>query len=263
MKNAARKPIVIKIGGSTLGSHDTTLEDLVTLQRQGFSLVVVHGGAAKVTEWLKRQGTETVIKDGIRITDEKSLEMVAAVLGGLVNSDLVAAVNALGGRAFGMTGVDGNLLECRIEDPAMGYAGKIVRVNPPAVEAVMRAGFIPMIAPPGARAPEEKTPVPYININGDDIAGELAAALGAETVIFLTDIDGIHGADGKVIPRLSRDEVRALMASGVIKGGMIPKAKGALAALAKSPTVRIVDGRAPHALLAAVEGKGIGTLIRA
>lgn len=263
MKGASGKPIVIKIGGSTLGNHDTTLQDLVTLQKQGFSLVVVHGGAAKVTEWLKRQGIESVIKDGIRITDARSLETVAAVLGGLVNSDLVAAVNALGGRAFGMTGVDGSLLECRIEDPAMGYAGKIVRVNPRALEAVLEAGFIPLIAPPGARAPEEKTPIPYININGDDIAGELAAALGAETVIFLTDIDGIHGADGRVIPLLTRQEVTALIASGVIRGGMIPKAKGALAALAKSPTVRIVDGRAPHALLAAVERKRVGTFIRA
>ncbi|MBM3133391.1 MAG: acetylglutamate kinase [Chloroflexi bacterium] len=202
------------------------------------------------------------MKDGIRITDEKSLEMVAAVLGGLVNSDLVAAINALGGKAFGMTGIDGNLLECRIENPEMGFAGKIVRVNPKAVQAVLDAGFIPMIAPPGAKAPDEKSAVPYININGDDIAGELAAVLGAQTVIFLTDVDGIRGADGKVMPNLTAGEVKSLMASGVIKGGMIPKAKGALAALEKAPTVQIVDGRVPHALVSAVDGKGVGTVIR-
>ena len=105
-----KRPIVVKIGGSTLGSHDTTLEDIVTLQKRGLPLVVVHGGGNRVTEWLKRQGIPTSFVGGLRVTDETSLEMVAAVLGGLVNADLVAAVNSLGGRAIGMTGVDGNPL---------------------------------------------------------------------------------------------------------------------------------------------------------
>ena len=256
-----KKPIVIKIGGSTLGNHDTTLEDLVTLQKRGVLSVAVHGGANRVTEWLKRQGTPTSFIDGLRVTDEKALEMVAAVLGGVVNTDLVAAINSLGGQAIGMTGVDGNLIEGKIKNADLGYAGRIVKVNPKAVEAMLTAGFIPVIAPPCAKAPDETAAVPYLNINGDDIAGELAAALNAERLIFLTDVEGIRDSEGKLLPKLMADEVKSLMASGVIVGGMIPKAEAALIALKTTPLVQIIDGRLPHALLDAIEGKLGGTVI--
>lgn len=259
----ARKPIVIKIGGSTLGSHDTTLEDLVTLQNRGVSMVVVHGGANKVTEWLKRQGTPTGFKHGIRITDHPALEMVAAVLGGLVNTDLVAAVNARGGRAVGLTGVDGNLTESSINDAELGYAGKVTKVNRGVIDALVNAGFIPFVAPPGARSAEEPADIPYVNINGDDIAAALAASLDAERLIFLTDVDGIRDGDGRVAPRLSGEEVRSLIASGVISGGMIAKVEAALFALRRTPLVQIIDGRAPHTLLAAVEGQPCGTVVAA
>jgi len=255
------KPIVIKIGGSTLGNHDTTLKDLVALQKRGVIPIVVHGGGNKVTDWLKRQGTPTSFKDGIRITDEYSLEMVAAVLGGLVNTDLVAAINALGGKAVGMTGVDGNLTESKCHDPELGYAGKIIKVNPEAVHAVVDAGFIPFIAPPGAKATDEPADIPYVNINGDDIAAALADALRAERLIFLTDVEGIRDADGNLLPKLSAEQVRALMANGVIVGGMIAKAEAALLALEKTPRVQIIDGRIPHALIDAVDGKAVGTVI--
>lgn len=255
------RPIVIKIGGSTLGSHDTTLQDLVVLQKRGILPIVVHGGGNKVTEWLKRQGTKTSFKDGIRITDDDSLEMVAAVLGGLVNTDLVAAINALGGRAVGMTGVDGNLTESKISDPDLGYAGKVTKVNPEAIEAMLTAGFIPFVAPPGAKDPEEPADIPYVNINGDDIAAALADALHAKKLIFLTDVDGIRGGDGQVLPNLSGSEVKSLMASGVINGGMIAKAEAALLALERTPQVQIIDGRSSHALLKAIEGGMVGTMI--
>ncbi|MDY6911966.1 MAG: acetylglutamate kinase [Chloroflexota bacterium] len=254
-------PIVIKIGGSTLGNHDTTLEDLATLQKRGVPLVVVHGGANRVTEWLKRQGTPTSFIDGLRVTDDKSLEMVAAVLGGLVNTELVADINSLGGRVIGMTGVDGNLLECTISNPKLGFAGKITKVNPEGIQAILDAGFIPLVAPPGAKSPLETADIPYVNINGDDVAGELAAALRAERLVFLTDVEGIRDADGQLISGLTATEVKVLMSSGVIAGGMIPKAKAALIALKTTPIIQIIDGRVPHALLDSIEAKTGGTVI--
>ncbi len=255
------KPIVIKIGGSTLGNHDTTLEDLVTLQKRGVSIVVVHGGANRVTEWLKRQGSDTRFLDGVRVTDEQSLEMVAAVLGGLVNTELVADINSLGGVAVGMTGVDGNLLECRITNPEIGYAGKVTRVNLAAIKALLEAGLMPLTAPPGAKAPDEPTDISYININGDEIAGKLAEALDAERLLFLTDVEGIRDGDGNLLAQLSADEVKSLMASGVISKGMIPKSEAALVALQKASRVQIIDGRMPHALIEAIDGKAGGTVI--
>ncbi|MDY6912610.1 MAG: acetylglutamate kinase [Chloroflexota bacterium] len=261
MGNEIKKPIVIKIGGSTLGNHDTTLEDLVTLQKRGLRLVVVHGGANRVTEWLTRQNTPTSFIDGIRVTNDQSLEMVAAVLGGLVNTELVAALNSLGGQVIGITGVDGNLLECKITNPLLGLAGKIVRVNVGGIHAMLNAGFMPLIAPPGARAPEENIEVPYINVNGDDIAGYLATALNAEKLVFLTDVEGICDSDGRLLPRLSTRDVESLMASGVISRGMIPKAEATLIALKTTPMVAIIDGRMSHALLDTIDGNGGGTLI--
>ncbi|MFO8102204.1 MAG: acetylglutamate kinase [Dehalococcoidia bacterium] len=256
-------PVVIKIGGSTLGSHDTTLEDAVALQRRGIPLIVVHGGAGRVTEWLARHGWETSFLDGVRVTDENSLEMVAAVLGGLVNTELVADINALGGRAVGMTGVDGNLLECKITNPAIGYAGKVTKVNPEAIEILLEANLIPVIAPPGARAPDEPANVLYININGDEIAGKLAESLNARSLIFLTDVAGILDGDGRLLEELSAEQVRGLMNSGVINRGMIPKSEAALVALEGASSVKIIDGRRAHALLEAIEGKPGGTVITA
>jgi acetylglutamate kinase len=256
-----KRPIVVKIGGSTLGSHDTTLDDIVTLQQRGLPLVVVHGGGNRVTEWLKQQGTPTRFVGGLRVTDERSLEMVAAVLGGLVNTDLVAAINSLGGRAIGMTGVDGNLIEGKIEDTRLGYVGRVVKVNTKAVEAMLAAGFIPLITPPCAKCAEETANVPYLNINGDEIAGELAVALSAQSLIFLTDVDGIRDNQGNLLCKLITEEVKSLLASGVIAGGMIPKAEAALTALKTTPLVQITDGRLPHALIGAVAGEIAGTVI--
>lgn len=255
------KPVVIKIGGSTLGSHDTSMEDLVTLQKRGVPLVVVHGGAKRVTEWLNRQGTETSFLDGVRVTDEKSLEMVAAVLGGLVNTDLVAHINKLGGLAVGMTGVDGNILECKITNSKIGFAGKVSKVNTIGIKALLKANIILMLAPPGARSPDEPADIPYININGDDMAGKIAKALEAEKLIFLTDVEGIKDEDGQLLERLTADKVMSLMETGVISKGMIPKSEAALVALEKVPMVQIIDGRAPHALINAIEKNSGGTII--
>ena len=256
------KPYVIKIGGSTLGRHDTTLEDLVTLQKRGVPLVVVHGGGSRVTEWLKRQGTETGFIDGVRVTDEKSLEMVAAVLGGLVNTDLVAYINKIGGLAVGMTGVDGRILECKVTDPAIGYAGKVVKVNTIGIKALLKAGLILMLAPPGAKSPDEPLDIPYVNINGDDIAGKIARAMEAEKLVFLTDVAGIRDSEGDFIAHLSPDDARELIENRVISKGMIPKTEAALIAIETGCEVMIADGRVPHALIDAIDGEPTGTVIR-
>lgn len=255
------KPVIVKIGGSTLGSHDTTLQDLVELQRKGIPLIIVHGGGKKVTEWLDRQGTETVFRDGLRVTDRVSLEVVAAVLAGVVNSELVAAVNTLGGRAVGLSGVDGNLIEAGISNPDLGYVGEIISVNPGILQPLLAAGYIPMISPPCAVTPGEREKASYLNVNGDDMAGALAVAAGARMLVFLTDTDGIHDAQGEVMSTMTAGEVDGLIREGVISRGMIPKARASLAALSSVSQVRIVDGRGEHALLAAVEGKAGGTVI--
>lgn len=257
------KVIVIKIGGSTLGSHDTTLEDIVSLQQQGRSLVVVHGGANMVTEWLTKQGTAARFVHGERVTDEAALEMVAAVLSGLVNKKIVAAINCLGGKAVGISGVDGALIQARIRSKEMGYVGEVVKVNVGPLEALLKGGFVPVISPLGLHAFDRPEGDPQIlNVNGDPLAGAVAAALGAERLIFLTDVEGIRDEQGKLIPQLSSGEAEALMASGVVSGGMIPKVKACIRALSGKATTCIIDGKQPHALLRYIEGDSGGTTIR-
>ena len=251
-----QKPIVVKIGGSTLGSHDTTLEDLVALQKEGKSLVVVHGGGNLITEWLSRQGIATTFEKGLRVTDHETLQVVVAVLCGVVNKGLVATIESLGGRAMGLSGVDGRLIEARVKDGELGYTGEVVKINPEPVETILKGGYIPIIAPLGLEAKGEK-----LNVNADTAAGEIAAALGAERLILLTDVAGVMDGSGKLLPRLSPGEARSLIASGVVAGGMIPKVEACLCALATVSITQIVDGRLPHALVEAIAGKESGTII--
>lgn len=272
------KVILVKIGGSTLGSHDTTIEDIVKLQKEGKSVVVVHGGGALITEWLKKQGVATKFVQGERVTDKPTLEVATAVLAGLVNKDIVASINGLGGKAVGISGVDGNLIEGKIGDKEKGYVGTTVRVNTGILEALTGAGFVPVIAPIGINV-VDRTPdaPPTLNFNADVVAGEIAAAIGAERLIFLTDVPGVNDKSGKLLPRLSPVEAEALITSGVASGGMIPKIRACLTALStthsagsfglaqdksgQASTTCIIDGRQPHALLNETEGKGTGTVI--
>jgi acetylglutamate kinase len=248
-----KKIIVIKIGGSTLGNHDTTLEDLVELQKQGKSLVVVHGGAKVTTEWLVRLGIPTSFVNGLRVTDAESLKVVAAALGGLVNKELVVALQALGGKAVGLSGCDGKLLWASIKSPGLGYAGEIVAVDPTPLKLLLNAGYMPVVAPISFGSVEGK--VMLLNVNGDTAAGEIAAALAAEKLIFLTDVDGIHDGLGQAISRLNLAEAKSMLASGVAFGGMIPKIEAGLTALTTTKVVRIIDGRTAHALLQDIAGK--------
>ena len=263
MSNKLAKVIVVKLGGAIFGSQDTTIEDIVKLQQEGKSLVIVHGGANVVTGWLSRRGISTQFVDGERVTDKPALEMVTAVLAGLVNKEIVAAINSLGGQAVGISGVDGALIQGKIKDKKLGYMGTVVKVNTAPLKALLQAGYVPVVSPLSLHSFDKPDDAPQIlNINADPVAGEIAAATGAERLIFLTDVVGICDQSGKLLPQLSPDEAEALMASGVASGGMIPKIKACLRALSNTSITCIIDGRQPHAMLKEIEGHGGGTTIR-
>ena len=262
MVKTRAKTIVVKIGGSTLGSHDTTLDDLVTLQKKGIIPVVIHGGGNKITEWLKKMGVATTFVRGMRVTDAVTLEVAIAVLAGLVNKELVAEIMSRGGKAMGLSGVDGGLIRAKLENPELGYVGEVVKVNAEPVKAVLSAGYIPVIAPGGLKAAgRDSDPVMLLNINGDVVASEIAGALKAERLIFLTDVPGVRDSAGKFLSKLSAAEAKLMIASGVIAGGMIPKVEACLNALSRVPSTQIIDGRSAGALLSAIENNTGGTKI--
>jgi acetylglutamate kinase len=254
--------IVVKIGGSTLGQHDTTLEDLVVLQKRGVKVVVVHGGGKIITEWLTKQGVPTKFVQGERVTDKIGLEVVTAVLCGLVNKQLVSELVISGGKAVGLSGVDGSLLESKIKNREQGYIGQVIKVNTGILNTLLRDGYIPVISSVSLNALEKSSDDPsLLNVNADTAAGEIAAALGAEELIFLTDIEGICDKSGQVIPKMNASEAEASITSGVASGGMIPKIRAGIRALANSKETRIVDGRQSHALLNELDNKRGGTTI--
>ncbi len=252
--------ILVKIGGSTFGGHDTTLQDVVALQQQGVRQVVVHGGGKIITEWMARQGVRPKFSGGLRVTDEPSLDIVIAVLSGLVNKSLVASINARGGKSIGLSGIDGGMLKAEIKDPNLGLVGRVVEVDTSPFEAVMAAGFVPIIAPVAVRGsapyPESES---MLNVNADTVAGEIASAIGAERLVMLTDVEGVLDSSHRLIPRLTRRQAEGLMHSKVIDGGMVPKIGACLKALESVQTTHIVDGRQPNALMDAFAGKAMGT----
>jgi len=263
------KIIVVKLGGATFGRHEPTVldigdvEDIVKLQRRSKSLIIVHGGGALITEWLKKQEIPSQFIHGERVTDRATLEVAISVLAGLVNKEIVAAINSLGGRAVGISGVDGTLLECKLRDKELGYVGREVKVNLALLEALLQSGYIPVVAPLGLRSRGKPDKAPQIlNINADVVAGEIAAAIGAEKLMFLTDVAGIYDEQGNLVPHLSPSEAEALLASGVASGGMIPKLRACLRALSSTQTVSIIGGKTPHALLKEIEEGDVGTTIQ-
>jgi acetylglutamate kinase len=254
--------IVIKIGGSTFGSGDTTISDIVALQKRGVALIVVHGGGSAVTDWLKKLGIATSFVRGERVTDLPALEVAAAVLSGLANKEITAAVNLGGGRAVGVSGVDGTLIESRLKDKDMGYVGSVEKVNITLLQTLLEGGFVPVVSPISLYSVDRPPGAPaLLNVNGDPIAGDIAAALEAKRLVFLTDVAGVTDKTGKVISLLSARRAEALMASGEISGGMLPKVNACLRALKAGAVARIIDGRKPHALLQEIEGGGGGTTL--
>jgi len=256
------KAIVVKIGGATLGSHDTTIDDIVSLQQQGKALVVVHGGGKLITSWLEKRGIQTTFVNGERVTDEATLEVVVSVLVGVVNKEIVADINARGGLSIGISGVDGAFIQGRLKGQEMGYLGEVAKIDTTPLEMLLGGGYMPVVAPVAVDRKAEKAPR-ALNINADIVAGEIAAAISAEKLIFLTDVAGVLDHSGNLLSHLSSAEAEALLASGVASGGMIPKIKACLTALSgASSACIIVDGRKSHALLDDMNGKSGGTTIR-
>lgn len=253
--------LVAKIGGSTLGSHDTTLQDIVALQNRGLRPVVVHGGGAMISDWLKRHNVETRFIGGLRVTDEESLQVVIAVLAGVVNKQIVATLSALGARAVGISGVDGLTLRAHVQDDQLGFVGGDPRVDTSLIESLLEMGTIPVVAPVGHLWAEQRATGEVLNINADTAAGAIAAALGAKWLVFLTDVEGVRDGDGRTLERITSESAQELMASGVIEGGMIPKVGACLTAVASGCTGAIVDGRKEGALTSVVDGEAAGTLV--
>ena len=257
--------IVVKIGGSTLGNHDTTLQDLAELQRQGARAVVVHGGGKIISDWMAKQGVRPQFVRGLRVTDEPSLDIVVAVLTGLINKNLVAAMVGLGARAMGISGADDAMLRAEIRNPALGLVGSVTDVNTAPIDAVLKAGCIPVIAPVAIKvasgADGEGNSQTLLNINADTAAGAIASAIGASRLVFLTDVQGVLDTSRRLIPRLTARQAEGIIASNVAAGGMIPKIEACLAALQAGGVSHIIDGRKPSALMDAVSGETLGTRI--
>ena len=252
--------LVAKIGGSTLGADDTALQDIVALQRRGLRPVVVHGGGALISDWLKAHDLPTRFERGLRVTDARTLDVVVAVLAGLVNKRLVAALTAAGGRAAGMSGADGGMLKARLLDEKLGYVGEVAEVDARPLLGLLDGGFVPVVAPIAVQWQGEAPTEQLLNINADTAAGAVAKALAARWLVFLTDVPGIRGEDGETVATLSPTGARALTEAGVIQEGMIPKVEACLLAALSGCRSVIADGRRAGALLEAIEER-TGTVV--
>jgi acetylglutamate kinase len=263
------KTVVIKYGGSAMEQGDlkrTFALDVILLRLVGIDPVIVHGGGPQIGALMKRLGKEPQFVGGMRVTDAETVEIVEMVLVGKINKEIVGLINLHGGKAVGLSGKDGSLIRARRrlhrmpsgEEVDIGLVGEVEHVNPEPIRLLEDHGFIPVIAPVGVGAAGET-----YNINADLVAGEVAAALGAEKLIHLTDVQGILGDDGGLITTLSRKEAERLMEESVIDGGMLPKVESSLRALrGGTAKAHIIDGRVPHAILLELfTHEGIGTEI--
>jgi len=250
--------VVVKVGGNAIEkAKDETLLDVVLLRYVGMLPVLVHGGGPEITAMSERLGLTPAFKNGLRVTDEKTMEVVKMVLTGKVSPDLVASLNRLGGQAVGMSGEDGPCIIAEPVAPDMGFVGKVVQVNSEPITALLSRGYVPVIASIGLGYDGHA-----YNINADTVAAEIAVALGAAKLILLTDVPGVLGHDGGVVAVLSRDDARRRIDSGEVTGGMIPKLEACLRSLERVPLAHIIDGRTPHALLLELFTEaGIGTMV--
>jgi acetylglutamate kinase len=270
------KTVVVKYGGHAMLNGDLkkdVLTDMVLMKYLGMHPVIVHGGGPDITGMLKRLNIESEFVGGLRVTGRETMEIVEMVLVGKINKDIVALLNSYGGRAVGFSGKDANLLMAvkkkgLIKNPDgttglvdIGYVGEITDVNPDIVTTVIREGYIPVVAPVAAGEQGES-----YNVNADIAASALAAALKADKLIILTDVEGIlEDRDNRdsLIPAITRAEVKGLVERGIIDGGMIPKVECCIRALEGGVrTTHILDGRVPHSvLLAMFSDRGIGTMV--
>ena len=265
---------VIKYGGNAMIDEDLKhgfARDVVLMRYIGINTVIVHGGGPQIARTMERMGKKSTFVSGQRVTDEETMDIVEMVLGGKVNKEIVNLINQAGGRAVGLTGKDGGLIQAkklkmtrRSEETGdteiidIGLVGEVTEVRPGALEALEKAGFIPVIAPVGVGSQGET-----YNINADLVAGAVAGALKAEKLILLTDQAGILDNDKNLIPSLNKKKAESMVKAGTVSGGMLPKTRSCFEALeAGCSKVHIIDGRIPHALLLEIFTKeGIGTEI--
>jgi len=267
------RTIVIKYGGNAMTDESlkrSFARDVVLMKLVGMNPVVVHGGGPQIGQLLDRIGKKSEFVEGLRVTDSETIDVVEMVLGGLVNKDIVALINAHGGRAVGLSGKDGGLIRARKlvlrkegasdedETVELGFVGEIESINPAVVDTLDEGDFIPVIAPIGT-GEDGKT----YNINADTVAGKLAVTLGAEKLILLTNTPGVLDQQGELLTGLLESRVQELIQEGVITGGMLPKVRCALDAVSGGVrTATISDGRVPHAtLLETLTDQGVGTQI--
>lgn len=264
------KTIVIKYGGNAMINDElknSVMEDITLLKYIGMNPVVVHGGGPDINKALDSFGIKSQFINGLRVTDSKTMEVAQMVLVGKTNKEIVSLLNQKGGKAIGFCGIDGNLIECEQHktivdgvETDIGYVGKIKSVNSKLLNLVASDEYIPVIAPVGV-GPNGQS----YNINADTVAGEIAAALKAEKLMLLTDVEGVKMSkeDEEILPALTSGEVHKLIDDKIINGGMIPKVLGCIDALEKGVgRTHIIDGRIPHCILLEIfTYKGIGTMI--
>lgn len=273
IREFARKTVVIKYGGNAM--IDDRLrhgfaQDVVLLKFVGIDPVIVHGGGPQIGQVLEKMGIESTFIDGMRVTDHQTMDVVEMVLGGKVNKDIVSLINRAGGKAVGLSGKDGGLISASKmeitrqdgEQPPeiidLGQVGRVESINRAVLEVLKKDNFIPVIAPIGSGSDGQT-----YNINADLVAGSVAAALGAEKLILLTDVEGVMDSEGRLLSTIETGRVRSLEAEGVISGGMLPKLACCVEAI-KGGTrkAHILDGRKPHAVLLEIfTDHGIGTEI--
>jgi len=261
----AGKTIVVKYGGAAMKDSalkDQMMRDVVFMSCVGIRPVLVHGGGPEINTWLDKLGIEAQFKNGLRVTDAPTMDVVEMVLVGRVNKEIVSLINQAGGSAVGLCGVDGNLIKARPSDEeGIGFVGEVTSVDTSLIEALVSNGYIPVVSSVAA----DETGQAY-NINADTVAGEIAAALGAAKLILLTDTAGIlrdYKDRSTLIPKLDIAEARKLIDEGVVSGGMIPKVNCCVRSLAQGvQAAHILDGRLSHSLLLEIfTDSGIGSMI--
>lgn len=259
------KIVVIKYGGNAMISDElrsAVMSDIILLSLVGVHVVVVHGGGPEISGMLKKIGKDSQFVDGLRYTDEETIDVVQEVLCGKVNKNLVSALNRMGGRAMGLCGLDAALFEAKVKNPKYGLVGEITKVNPDIIYHCLEHDYIPVVSTVGYGVDADCS----YNINADTAAAELAIALGSENLILLTDVRGLlrdPKDERSLIPVLSIDDVPALKQDGTISGGMIPKVDCCVRAIQQGvQRTFILDGRIPHSILIEMlTNQGIGTML--
>lgn len=263
----AGRTVVVKYGGAAMKDSDLkdqVMRDLVFLSCVGVRPVLVHGGGPEINSWLGKLNIEPQFKDGLRVTDAATMDVVEMVLVGRVNKEIVALINTAGGKAVGLCGKDGNLIQARPHDKeGIGFVGEVSSVDTKVLEILANSGYIPVVSSVAVDATGQA-----YNINADTIAGEIAAALDAEKLILMTDTAGIlvdYQDPSTLLTQLDIKKARELIQTGVVSGGMIPKVNCCVRSLAQGVrAAHIIDGRIPHALLLEVfTDSGIGSMILA